>query len=144
MRSEPQKDTVAPRAGAWIETIKKTTTAIGNRVAPRTGAWIETCRELPSRLNCKSRAPRGCAVDLTLYDLVTGQPVEMVSGYDEFSPRAFPDHPGGTSLQRWHRELLRQAMEREGFKVYRWEWWHFDFTGWEKYPIMNVTFDRSK
>ncbi len=91
-----------------------------------------------------SRHNRGCAVDLTMYDLATGEPVEMVSGYDEFSPRAFPDHPGGTSLQRWHRKLLRQAMEREGFTVYRWEWWHFDFIGWEQYPIMNITFDKIK
>lgn len=89
-----------------------------------------------------SRHNRGCAVDLTLYDLKTGKPVEMVSGYDEFSPRAFPDYPGGTSLQRWHRELLREAMEMQGFTVYEWEWWHFDYKDWQKYPIMNVTFDR--
>ncbi len=88
-----------------------------------------------------SRHNRGCAVDLTLYDLATGEPVEMVSGYDEFTARAFPDYPGGTSLQRWHRELLRTAMEREGFDVYEWEWWHFDFRDWREYPIMNVTFD---
>ena len=33
-----------------------------------------------------SRHNRGAAVDLTLYDLRTGRPVTMVSGYDEFSP----------------------------------------------------------
>ena len=55
-----------------------------------------------------SRHNRGCAVDLTLYDLATGQPVPMVGGYDEFSDRSYPDYPGGTSLQRWHRELLRR------------------------------------
>lgn len=89
-----------------------------------------------------SRHNRGAAVDLTLYDRSTGQPVEMVGGYDEFSPRSFPDYPGGTSLQRWHRELLRDAMESEGFTVYEAEWWHFDFNDWRRYPIMNVTFDR--
>ena len=41
-----------------------------------------------------SRHNRGCAVDLTLYDLKTGKPVEMVSGYDEFSDRAYPELPG--------------------------------------------------
>ena len=50
-----------------------------------------------------SRHNRGCAVDLTLYDLKTGKPVEMVSGYDEFSDRAYPNYWGGTSRQRWHR-----------------------------------------
>jgi D-alanyl-D-alanine dipeptidase len=89
-----------------------------------------------------SRHNRGAAVDLTLYDLRTGRPVEMVGGYDEFSDRSYPDYPGGTSLQRWHRELLRDAMEAQGFDVYEAEWWHFDYTDWRKYPIQNLTFDR--
>lgn len=88
-----------------------------------------------------SRHNRGCAVDLTLYDLKTGKPVEMVSGYDEFSDRAFADYPGGTSRQRWHRDLLRRAMEAEGFAVYEEEWWHFDYEDWRKYPILNRTFE---
>jgi D-alanyl-D-alanine dipeptidase len=89
-----------------------------------------------------SRHNRGAAVDLTLYDLRTGEPVEMPGGYDEFSPRSYPDYPGGTSLQRWHRALLRRAMEAEGFTVYETEWWHFDYDDWARYPIQNLTFDR--
>ena len=88
-----------------------------------------------------SRHNRGCAVDLSLYDLKTGQAVGMASGYDEFSHRAYPEYPGGTSLQRWHREVLRQAMDAEGFKVYEWEWWHFDYKDWRKYPIGTATFE---
>jgi CubicO group peptidase (beta-lactamase class C family)/D-alanyl-D-alanine dipeptidase len=85
---------------------------------------------------------RGCAVDLTLYDLRTGQPVEMVGGYDEFSPRSYADYPGGTSLQRWYRALLRRAMEAQGFTVYDAEWWHFDFRDWARYPVLNLTFEQ--
>lgn len=88
-----------------------------------------------------SRHNRGCAVDLTLYDLATGAPIQMVAGYDEFSPRSFPLYPGGTSRQRWYRELLRQTMEAEGFTIYEYEWWHFDYQDWEKYRIGNVTFE---
>ncbi len=88
-----------------------------------------------------SRHNRGCAVDLTLYDLKTGAAVEMVSGYDEFSERSYPDYPGGTSEQRWHRDLLRRAMEGEGFTVYNAEWWHFDYRDWRNYPIRNATFE---
>ena len=88
-----------------------------------------------------SRHNRGCAVDLTLYDLETKKPIVMVGGYDEFSDRSFPDYLGGTSLQRWHREVLRNAMEAQSFKVYENEWWHFDFKDWKKYPIHNVTFE---
>ena len=89
-----------------------------------------------------SRHNRGCAIDLTLYDRATGKPVEMVSGYDEFSDRAFPDYPGGTSLQRRHRDLLRRAMEDEGFTVFEAEWWHFDHKEWRNYPILNLPFER--
>jgi CubicO group peptidase (beta-lactamase class C family)/D-alanyl-D-alanine dipeptidase len=89
-----------------------------------------------------SRHNRGCAVDLSLYDLATGKPIEMVGVYDEMSERSYPGYPGGTSLQRWHRELLRRVMEDEGFLVYTFEWWHFDYRDWQKYPILNITFDQ--
>lgn len=87
-----------------------------------------------------SRHNRGAAVDLTLYDLKTGRAVEMVGTYDETTDRSYPDYPGGTSLQRWHRDLLRIAMEADGFTVYEAEWWHFDYKDWQKYPIGNKLF----
>ena len=64
----------------------------------------------------------------------------MVGGYDEFSDRSNPDYPGGTSLQRWHRDLLRRAMEAQGFTVNEVEWWHFDYKGWSDYPILNIPY----
>lgn len=89
-----------------------------------------------------SRHNRGCAVDLTLYDRPTGRAVRMPGVYDEMSDRSYADYPGGTSLQRWYREKLRDAMEAEGFTVYPAEWWHFDYKEWEAYPILNLPFDR--
>ena len=88
-----------------------------------------------------SRHNRGCAVDLTLYEVESGKVVEMVGGYDEFTDRSYPDYLGGTSRQRWHRDLLRKTMESEGFSVYKAEWWHFDYESWNSYPIMNLTFE---
>jgi CubicO group peptidase (beta-lactamase class C family)/D-alanyl-D-alanine dipeptidase len=88
-----------------------------------------------------SKHNRGCAVDLTLFDLATGEAVTMVAGYDEMSPRSYPFYPGGTARQRWHRKLLREAMRREGFAVQPLEWWHFDYKDWDEYPIANVSFD---
>ena len=87
-----------------------------------------------------SRHNRGSAIDLNLYDLETGQPADMVGTYDEFSPRSFSDYPGGTSRQRWQREILRRAMEAEGFTVYEAEWWHFDHEDWREYALQNATF----
>ena len=84
-----------------------------------------------------SRHNRGAAVDLTLYRLSTGLPVDMPGTYDEFSRRSFPDYPGGTTRERWLRELLRTTMEAEGFTVFESEWWHFDFREWRLFPIGN-------
>jgi D-alanyl-D-alanine dipeptidase len=88
-----------------------------------------------------SKHNRGCAVDLTLCDLETGRPIEMVGGYDEFSDRSYPNYPGGTTRQRWHRDLLRAQMEAEGFTVNEAEWWHFDFKSWLDYPIIDIPFE---
>jgi D-alanyl-D-alanine dipeptidase len=88
-----------------------------------------------------SRHNRGAAVDLTLYSLADGKAVRMPGGYDEFSHRSFPTYPGGSSLERWRREVLRAAMEREGFTVNESEWWHFDFGTWQQWPLGNASFE---
>ncbi len=88
-----------------------------------------------------SRHNRGCAVDLSIYDLRTGKPIEMTGAYDEMSRRSYPNYAGGTSLQRLHRDLLRRAMESEGFSVFEFEWWHFDYKDWREYAIQNVAFE---
>lgn len=87
-----------------------------------------------------SRHNRGCAVDLTLYDLKTGREVSMPSGYDEMTERAHINYAGGTPEQRRLRDLLRAAMEAEGFAVYEPEWWHYDYKDWKQYPILNLSF----
>lgn len=87
-----------------------------------------------------SRHNRGCAVDLTLYDLKTGKPVEMPSRYDEMSGRSYADFIGGTTRQRAMRSLLREAMVAQGFEIYPEEWWHFDYKDWRHYGIGTQTF----
>ena len=52
-----------------------------------------------------------------------------------------PDYPGGTSHERWQRDLLRHAMEAEGFTVNEVEWWHFDYRDWLEYPILNQRYE---
>jgi len=88
-----------------------------------------------------SRHNRGCAVDLTLYDLKTGSAVSMPSGYDEMTERAYADYAGGTEIERQHRAILRRAMEAEGFTVYPYEWWHYDYRDWKLYRIGNNPFE---
>jgi len=88
-----------------------------------------------------SRHNRGCAVDLTLYTLRDGRPVEMPSLYDEMSVRAYPNYSGGSAGQRRLRDFLRRHMEAEGFTVFEYEWWHFDYRGWKSYRLQNVRFE---
>jgi D-alanyl-D-alanine dipeptidase len=88
-----------------------------------------------------SRHNRGCAVDLTLYDLKTGREVSMTGEYDEMSERSHVNYTGGTEEQRRLRDTLRAAMEAEGFTVYEPEWWHYDYKDWKQYPILNLGFD---
>ena len=89
-----------------------------------------------------SKHNRGCAVDLSLYDLSTGKEIEMTGNYDEMSERSYPTYAGGTEQQRKMRDLLRSKMEAQGFTVYEYEWWHFDYKDWKQYRITNVPFDR--
>ncbi|MFN8571552.1 MAG: serine hydrolase [Gemmatimonadaceae bacterium] len=88
-----------------------------------------------------SKHNRGGAVDLTMFDLKTGKPIVATGGYDEMSDRSYPDYPGGTSHQRALREILRDAMEAQGFTVYEAEWWHFDWKDWKRYQIGNTKFE---
>jgi len=88
-----------------------------------------------------SKHNRGCAVDLGLVALQTGEIVEMPSAYDEFTSRAYADYPGGTSRARHFRDLLRRTMETHGFAVNPTEWWHFDFRGWRDYGVLNTPFE---
>ena len=87
-----------------------------------------------------SKHNRATAVDLTLFDLATGLEVEMPSAYDEFSPRAHPGYTGGPAEARARRDLLRAALEHEGFTVEPNEWWHFNWKDWRSYPILDVPF----
>jgi len=88
-----------------------------------------------------SRHNRGCAVDLSLYDLKTGRELEMPGGYDEMSERSYPKYAGGAADQRARRDLLRRGMEKQRFTVFPSEWWHFDYRDWRSYAIQNVPFE---
>lgn len=90
-----------------------------------------------------SKHNRGCAVDLSLIDLKTGREVEMPSPFDEMSEKASARYAGGTAAQRDRRDVLRRAMEKEGFEVYPDEWWHFDFKDWKHYRVLDIPLTRA-
>ena len=83
---------------------------------------------------------KGCAIDIGLYDIETGESIVMISGYDEFTERAYPNYMGGSKKQRDIRDMLIQVMERNDFTVYEYEWWHFNYNGCDS-GIMNYSFE---
>jgi len=91
-----------------------------------------------------SRHNRGCAVDLSMFSLATGKLVQMPSEYDEMTERSHINYECATPETKKLREILRSAMEAEGFAVYEPEWWHYDFKDWKEYPILNVPFSKIK
>lgn len=91
-----------------------------------------------------SKHNRGCAVDLSVFDLKTGALLPMPSSYDEFTERASPNYAGGTPEETRNRELLRRLMEEEGFTVNPNEWWHFDYKNWEDYAIFDISFGEAE
>jgi D-alanyl-D-alanine dipeptidase len=73
----------------------------------------------------RSRHNLGLAIDLTLIELATGRELEMGTAYDTFSAAAHTANASGDTAA--NRQLLKAAMEREGFVNYEKEWWHFSF-----------------
>jgi D-alanyl-D-alanine dipeptidase len=89
-----------------------------------------------------SRHNRGCAVDLSMFELKTGNLVKMPSEYDEMTERAHINYQCATPEAKRLRDLLHEAMSAEGFAVYEPEWWHYDYKDWKEYPIVNLPFSQ--
>lgn len=88
-----------------------------------------------------SRHNRGCAVDATLVRAGTGEELPMPTAHDDFSPRAAADFAGLPPEVAANRDRLIAVMRRHGFEVLASEWWHFDFVGWERFPLLDLPLD---
>jgi D-alanyl-D-alanine dipeptidase len=105
----------------------------------------------PGYIATRSGHSRGATLDLTLVPLEAPGPargaaagcaaapansdgsLDMGTSFDCFDPKANTDVPGLTAEERRNRDLLREVMERHGFKNYDKEWWHFTLAN-EPYP----------
>lgn len=88
-----------------------------------------------------SRHNRGMAVDLTVVDR-NGREIAMPTPYDDFTERAHRDFMNLPAEQLRNRALLEKAMAAHGFEPFPTEWWHFNYKGWEKYPVLDLDFSR--
>lgn len=73
----------------------------------------------------RSRHNLGLAIDLTLSPLAGGTPLDMGTSFDTFSAAAHGASAVGMAAV--NRQILKGAMEAEGFIAYDREWWHFSF-----------------
>jgi D-alanyl-D-alanine dipeptidase len=87
-----------------------------------------------------SRHNRGAAVDVTLVDR-NGYELIMPTGYDDFSPRAAHAYTELSPQIRLNRQKLLDIMTKHGFDPLPSEWWHYDFRGWERFELMDVSFE---
>ena len=84
------------------------------------------------------RHTRGTAVDVTLVDR-RGQELAMPTDFDDFSEAAHIGAAGIPAERARHAQMLREAMERRGFRSFPTEWWHFDWHDWERYGVIHVS-----
>lgn len=86
-----------------------------------------------------SRHNRGAAIDVTLVDLATGEELPMPTPYDDFTRAASHEASDLPLAALQNRAILRGAMEAEGFEALSSEWWHYDYRGWERFPLMDLS-----
>ena len=80
---------------------------------------------------------RGCAVDVTLVD-ENGNDLVMPSSFDDFTDAAYPNNPNMSSQAKADLNILTKGMTDNGFVTITTEWWHFEDSNWQSYPISNV------
>lgn len=86
-----------------------------------------------------SRHNRGCAVDVSLVSLKTGEELPMPTGYDDFSEKAHHSYSDLPDEVLKNRYVLRSIMEKHGFVPISSEWWHYDYQGWKRYYLMDIS-----
>jgi zinc D-Ala-D-Ala dipeptidase len=89
-----------------------------------------------------SKHNRGCAVDLTLISLKTGKELVMPTPYDSFSAAAAAKYEKVSPEARKNRDFLIAIMGKYNMNVLENEWWHYDFSDWRGYDLMDVPFEK--
>ncbi|WP_461204635.1 M15 family metallopeptidase [Clostridium sp. DL1XJH146] len=86
----------------------------------------------------KSSHSKGSTVDLTIINLETKKELDMGSSFDFFGIQSHFSYSSLTSEQLENREILKNTMEKYGFKYYKNEWWHYTYING---PFPNTYFD---
>lgn len=87
---------------------------------------------------------RGVSVDLTLIDAKTRMPLPMPTAFDNFTDSAHHDFMALPEDVLRNRALLRQVMERFGFKALDTEWWHYALPDPKRYELLDLEFRKMR
>jgi zinc D-Ala-D-Ala dipeptidase len=87
-----------------------------------------------------SRHNRGAAIDMSLYFLESGKPLNMPTEYDNFTEKASHSFSDLSVEQIKNRALLKSIMEKHEFISLDSEWWHYDFQNWKDHPVLDYDF----
>lgn len=90
----------------------------------------------------KSRHNTGNTIDIGLWDLSTGEALDMGTSWDTFAPSSHTLNADGDVLSR--RLLLRDTMKTHGWQGYSKEWWHFNLVELNDLPAFDVPYGRGE
>jgi zinc D-Ala-D-Ala dipeptidase len=85
---------------------------------------------------------RGIAIDVSLANLKTSQPLNMPTDFDNFSDSAHQDFMEAESLQIRNRKILKDEMTKFGFIPLSTEWWHYSWPGEKNFEVLNLSFEQ--
>ena len=91
--------------------------------------------------NGDSRHNSATAVDITMVGASNNE-VEMPSGFDEFSEKAYRDNPNMSEAARKNLNLLTATMTKCGFSTIDTEWWHYEDSNFKNSKVLDVQFDQ--
>ena len=87
---------------------------------------------------------RGLAVDLTIIELKTGKELDMGTGFDNFTDTAHHTFRVLPEKILQNRFLLKEVMQKHGFKLFETEWWHYSWPNDRNYEVMDIEFKKLK
>jgi D-alanyl-D-alanine dipeptidase len=88
---------------------------------------------------------RGLAVDLTIIYMHNGKELQMPTGFDHFSDTAHHSFMNIPFDALQNRKMLKDIMEKYGFKMFETEWWHYSWPDEKNYyDAMDIPFSDFK
>ncbi|MEP6747087.1 MAG: M15 family metallopeptidase [Bacteroidota bacterium] len=88
---------------------------------------------------------RGLSVDLTVIYLHTGKEIQMPTYFDNFSDTAHHSFMNLPFDALQNRKMLKDTMEKYGFKMFETEWWHYSWPDDKNYfEAMDISFSDFK